>query len=181
MKINANYDLGITANLLLVEDFKQCNGISTITAQAHGLASDSETHNKRINIRDNLGDFRNGYTVTLVEGAKSCDKKIANITGVPLYDSAGTYSYHVKFEGEDGALADMDKPVMYRTTVVIKDGVAYGPCKCETAYMGLPVTWQGEVNITSYPATLDTSAANEANFDLSGDCSLTADGFFTLS
>ena len=179
MKLNADFDLGITANLLLVEDFIKCDCLNLYQVQASGTATDSTTHSKRINVRDKVNGFNDGYYVTLVEGGKSCDKVIFNITGTPVYNS-DDYSYHVSFEGESGELENMSKPIMYRTTAAIANGVAYGPGDISNGYHAA-YTWKGTVNITSYPATLNTAAGQEANFDLSGEFALTSDGFFTLA
>jgi len=183
MKLNADEQLGITANLLLVEDFKECDTLSLGKKPVNNIVSDATYHNKGVNIMDNLSGFNIGYSVTFVQGHLSCNE---TITDIRHSKSGDDYFYRLKFEGESGELAEMDgasKPpiTMYRSTVAIKDGVAYGPSKCDSIPSSGSYTWEGENKITSHPATLNTTAGQESNFDLTGECSLTSDGFFTLS
>lgn len=183
MKLDADYKLGFTANLLLVEDFiaKDTLDLTKIDGRKSDV-SDVDTHSKFFIIRGyDIGSVQMGQNVTLVEGTTSYNRKIFKITG---QTSTADYEYvnYVKFDEENDKLDGMDKPTLYRTTVAITDKhVAYGPGTTQIKTGTFPNVFKGEWETTEYNYSLNTTHGNETAFELSGEADLTRDGFFSLA
>ena len=173
MKLDADNQLGFTSNLLLVEDFTNCDKVNLTQLP---LAANS--YDKFVWLSDVSG-FAVGYNVTFVQRSQSQTNKIANIRRELI---GGRYIYFADLADYlDVDYMPLYGAKMYRSTIGFKNGVAYGPGDLLNFYRNHTSFWKGEIKTTSSTRTLNTTAGQESNFELSGDFAFTADGYFTLA
>lgn len=176
MVLNANNILGVTANLLLVEDFVKCD--CTDTTSGSCFIDDDVIRYKNWNPISDKSFAKIGRYYTL-----RCRDKEAEVLIPDIIDSnlqSGEQAYVFYFDGDLSDFDGLNAPAkVYRTTAgIVKGKYAYGPGVMLSGYLNRSFTGS---SIKLYAtAELDTSTGKESNFDLSGDSSLTSDGYFTI-
>ena len=190
MVLNANNILGVTANLLLVEDFVKCD--CTDTSKSSFTLRENDIFYHYLMDRDNLNTLSLAkigryYTLRLYD--KEAEILITNILDTPdgstLSTTPGTIYY---FSGDiDGWHDFMTEQYpqkdfilqVYRTTAgIVKGKYAYGPG--DLTHGTLYFTWDGSAKTTTDSKMLLTTAGYAGRFDLSGDYGFTSDGYFTI-
>lgn len=189
MVLNANNELGITANLLLVEDFVECDCVDRTASTCD--ADKYSVKNKSFDVLNNASFAKIGRDYTLAWQGYDREIKITDI--LDGNNSAGERAFIYYFDGDTEDLVDLvpkaatdihyplNNAKLYRTTAGIVTGkYAYGPGNLFRQQL-CNMRWNGVVSSTTKTYNLDTSAANSSAFDLSGDYSLTSDGYFTIA
>lgn len=175
MILNANNSLGATANLLLVEDFNKCACVVTDVGEC-SIDADVRRYKEWNPMYDkNFAKAGRYYTLR-------CRDKETEILITDILDGdyRGTQTYAFYFDGD---LSDFDglndSAKIYRTTAgIVKGKYAYGPGTLYSRSRNF--SWSGNNKTSTKTALLRTEPGYEEQFDLSGDCSLTSDGFFTI-
>ena len=183
MILNANNVLGVTANLLLVEDFVKCDCVDTSSGSC--FIDDDVIRYKSWNPISDKSFARIGRYYTL-----TCRDKEAEIVIDDILDGnnqSGDQVYAFYFDGDIDDWADFaphwrSTPLpakIYRTTAaVIKGEYAYGPGDIYTGFRS--TLWRGEIKTSTKSATLPTDRSHVDDFDLSANATLTSDGYFTI-
>lgn len=168
MQLKAQDDLGIDANLLMVEDFKDLDCIDQfkvkvlLTAEGTDeveLATDQGIHaGAYYQISDGIRAEIVQVKALAVNGGKFVATFMAPIT--ETYTLADTY--------------------LYRSTVQIVDGTARGADDIISKVYPGTESFAGTTANQTATLWLNTSTANQAAFNLEGDYAFTANGEFTL-
>lgn len=190
MKLDADYQLGFTANLLLVEDFigkdtLDLGKTSILVGAKHAGIWTTST-------KETSSCLLPGGYLTYVSGVRSTPVTVKNITreispaDMIISSDDRTFFIFVNedlSEYTDGPKdADFRGGKIYRTTVAITDKhVAYGPGTTQIKTGTFPNVFKGEWETTEYNYSLNTTHGNETAFELSGEADLTRDGFFSLA
>ena len=188
MRLNANNELGITANLLLVEDFVECD---TLDRAAKLCDVDKSSTSKRsFDIINNADFAKIGRDYTI--GWKGLDKPIHFTDILDGNNQAGDRAFIYYFDGDlddwyeiaPNASSNVANPLnnakIYRTTAGIVSGAyAYGPG--DTFIIGGQRGWNGIARDGAFTARLMTGTSYESKFDMSDDAVFTSDGYFTIS
>lgn len=171
MKLEAENDLGMTANLLLVEDFIDKDCIDQTSVPINYTSSGDTVLKTKANIKH----LEVGNTYTAVYHAAEERFKMTTIE---------------RYQREDGYWQFRPAPskpflsndtVIYRTTATIKDNAAYGPGQMKGIKTGKKATWYGEGDEgTRTVIALDTSSVNSSKFTITEDGWLDSNGYFTL-
>lgn len=173
MKLNTDAALGITANLLLTEDFIAKKAIDLTTVQISTISEIGR--NAAIYTKSDLE--QQGYDMTLVIGTISKPVKSGKVSR----ENNDNYNMHLDGITRDDAHT-YRKAKLYRTTVAITDDfVAYGPGTLFTHGGTFIDAWKGKTQSTEFNYTLDCSSGQEGNFELSGEADFTNAGYFTLT
>lgn len=169
MQLNAERELGLEPNLMLIEDFKDTANVDTyscqVTAQAAGIAE--------VCIDDDT-NILCGHWYTITDGLQSEYLQVKSVAKNPeaiivifeqiltnTYNLAGTY--------------------LMRTTARIIDGYATGAGDLRGKTYTFAEKWQGTGADTTVAQLLNTSQGNVDNFELTGDYAFTSEAEFTLA
>lgn len=183
MVLNANNILGVTANLLLVEDFVKCD--CTDTTSGSCFIDDDVIRYKSWNPISDKSFAKIGRYYTL-----RCREKEAEILIPDIIDSnlqSGEQAYVFYFDGDIddwmnlvSSWRNTSLPAkIYRTTAgIVKGKYAYGPG--DLTHGTLYFAWDGSAKTTTDSKMLLTTAGYAGRFDLSGDYGFTSDGYFTI-
>ena len=169
MQLNAEKELGLTANLLLVEDFSkneccdlyECNVISSFAGFSN------------LTLESDRG-ILSGHWYTITDGVNSEYVKVNSVArngsqiGVML-DRQLVYTYNPECTK------------LLRTTALISDSKAYGAGDIRGVTLRFDEIFAGTGGNVSTIIALDTSQKNADAFILEGDAAFTSRGEFTLS
>lgn len=173
MKLEAENDLGMTANMLLVEDFIDRDCIDE-TAVPIDVIMTGNTH-----LKTTHDGLITGADYTVVKNGAEEPFHITDINRY-VHDTRGIY-YQLHPVPSEGFLLDSDT-VVYRTTATIYNHAAYGPGNIGKIHKQIRTPWKGEGGDITHPtSTLDTSVDNASKFTITDDGILTSDGYFTLA
>lgn len=169
LQLNAEADLGLHANLMLVEDFaeKACCDLyecKVITAVA-GI--------NNIQLESDNGILA-GCWYTLTDGAQS---EYVQIRSVVRNGDA----YVAILEHQLAKTYDLTRTKLIRSSVLITNETAQGAGDIRGVNLKFDLVWQGTGGNVASTLPLETYQKNSGDFTVSGDGSFTADGFFTLS
>ena len=169
MQLNAERELGLEPNLMLVEDFADTAHLDTyavvVTAQAAGIAE--------ICVESDA-DILCGHWYTITDGINQEYRQVRSVAKNPD-------AVIVIFEQILNNTYNLACTLLMRTTARIIDGCATGAGDLRGKSYTFSEVWQGTGADTTVSQTLNTNQSNIDNFDLSGDYAFTADGEFTLA
>ena len=152
-QLDAEKDLGLEANLLLVEDFSTLDTIDQT----------------KIKVLDQVAG---NYTIS--DGSKSQNVRVQSVA---RNDDVEV----VIFETKLNSTFNLKKCYLYRSTGSFKVKSASGSGDTCSKLIRFTDVWTGEAGTSSKTLTLSTTEANKKNFTLDGNYAFTADGYFTLS
>ena len=156
----AQNELGLTSNLLVIEDF---TGESVTDNYKIKVTSSAE--NGRLLGLENVDDLQTGAYYTISDGYNQEVVKIASVR----YNTSG---YHAQLENRLDNSYDWNATYLYRTTTA---GADKKVLSWQTAGFG-----GVEANIARV-IELETKIENAQDFEISGDGILDTDGSFTLT
>lgn len=169
MQLNAERELGLEPNLMLIEDFADTAHLDTyavvVTAQAAGIAE--------ICVESDA-DILCGHWYTITDGINQEYRQVRSVAKNPD-------AVIVIFEQILNNTYNLACTYLMRTTARIIDGCATGAGDLRGKSYTFSEVWQGTGADTTVSQTLNTNQSNIDNFDLSGDYAFTADGEFTLA
>ena len=188
MVMNAEHELGITANLLLVEDWVKCD-CTDRTATTCDADKDMVRY-KCFDVLTNANFAKIGRDYSLVWQGEDREIQITDV--LDGNNQAGDRAFVYYFTGDTDdlhdlvpkATSDISKPLnnakLYRTTAGVVTGkYAYGPGNLFRQLLRR-VSFNGVTSFTSKTFNLDTTAGQESNFTITGG-KLTSDGYFTIN
>lgn len=171
MQLNAERDIGLQANLLLLEDFADSTHIDTYNvkiittvAGVYGVELETDT------------DILAGHWYTITDGVrdeyvqvKSVAKNMGKVVAVFQDKLSKTYN--------------LDQSQLMRTTALIRDGYAQGAGRTRSKryLFAMKEPWQGKGAGAASVLTLGTTIDNADSFDISGDGDFTSKGEFTIA
>lgn len=169
VQLDAEKDLGLTANLLLTEDFSNCDTIDQTKIKiTHSVAG---TYNVCV---DSIEGILEGHYYTISDGSKS---QYVRVQSLAHNDDL----LEVIFEDKLKHTFNLNKCYLYRTTGLLTKGRAGGSGDVRSTMIRFADTWKGESSVSTSTLTLATTQSNAKNFTLSGDYSFTSSGEFTLN
>ncbi len=169
LQLNAESDLGLHANLMLIEDFESnaCCDLyecKVITAVA-GI--------NNIQLENDNGILA-GSWYTITDGAQS---EYVQVRSVVRNGDA----YVALLESQLVNTYDLARTKFIRTSTLIAEKSAQGAGDIRGVNLKFDLVWQGTGGNVASTLALETSQTNSADFTVSGDGSFTADGFFTIT
>lgn len=167
--INARDELGLNANLLIVEDF---NPTTTLDELKIKVTSCAEGGNL-IGVESYDGLIP-GYTYQITDGVNCEEIQIASAA----YNVSGFY---VRAKNELQYPYDLTSTYLYRTTGEISDGKIVGTAEKKFIEYEGSNTFTGVQANIARTITFNTDLDNARAFTITGDGLLTDNGFFTLS
>lgn len=188
MVMNAEHELGITANLLLVEDWVKCD-CTDRTATTCDADKDMVRY-KCFDVLTNANFAKIGRDYSLVWQGVDRTIQISDI--LDGNNQAGDRAFVYYFTGDTDdlhdlvpkATSDISKPLnnakLYRTTAGVVTGkYAYGPGNLFRQLLRR-VSFNGTISSTSKTFNMSTQSGQESNFTIT-DGKLTSDGYFTIN
>lgn len=170
LQLNADRELGLQANLLLVEDLQNFNFCDTYDCKVITQVAGINT----ITLESDQGILA-GHWYTIADGVHSeyvQIKSVAKNSGstVAILETNLVYTYY------------LPNTRFMRTTALLSEGVAMGAGDMRgVSFDYSSTTWRGTGSNVSTALTLDTNFQNAGAFDLSGDYAFTTAGEFTLA
>lgn len=160
--MSAKAELGLDANLLMVEDFE---GGDDVTDNFKVRVTSSAENGSLLGL-ENINDLKTGAYYTISDGY---NQEVVQIKSV-RYNISG---YHAVLFGRLNNVYDWNNTFLYRTTTAGAD---------KKTLTWLPSEGFGgiEANIAR-TLELETKLDKADDFDISDDGALTIDGFFTLA
>lgn len=171
MQLDAEKEMGLQANLLLVEDFTDGDNLDTYTrkiittvAGVYGVQLESD------------GDILAGHWYTITDGTqdeyvqvKSVAKNMGAV--IVIFTNKLTKTYN------------LDNAQLMRSTALIRDGYAQGSgrFRSDRHVFWLREPWRGMPANTEATLTLGTTLDNAASFEITGEGGFTANGEFTIA
>lgn len=168
-QLNAEKELGLAANLLLVEDFLKFDTVDRVSVQVRDQTAG--TYSVCV---DSIEGLLEGHYYTISDGLKS---QYVRIQSLSRKDDLLT----VIFEEKVNQDYEQGKTWLYRTTGLLTEGSAGGSSDVRSTQVRFADEWKGESSTSTSTLTLATTQTNAKNFTLDGDYSFTANGEFTLS
>lgn len=162
-------DLGLKPNLLIFDDFD--NPDKTDYYRQNVITSVAGISNVRVASNDGL---HAGSWYTLSDGVHNEPVQVTAVAkngdaNVAIFDSPVVNTY------------DLNCTQLYRTTLGIQNGVGTGAGDIRTEVFNFSASWQGTGSNSAATLMLNTTLANQAAFELSGEWAFSADGEFTLA
>lgn len=162
-------DLGLKPNLLIFDDF--VNPDKTDYYRQNVITSVAGISNVRVVSNEGL---HSGSWYTLSDGVHNEPVQVTAIAKngdahVAIFDEPVINTY------------DLTCTQLYRSTTLIENGVGVGAGDIRTDVFNFSASWQGTSTNTTANLMLNTTFANQAAFELSGDWAFSADGEFTLA
>lgn len=157
------------ANLIVFEDFIDCKSVDALKVKVlNTVAGPSDLY------VESLDGIIAGHFYTISDGTRSRylrSKAIASNDGLA----------DVMFDEPINCTFNLNKTYLYRSTAVIEEGCAGGSSTQRESVFLPGILWQGVSSSVVQTLTLNTSQSNAANFELTGNGSFNANGFFTLA
>lgn len=159
----------LEGNLIIFEDFKDNRFLDLLkTKVLNTVGGPNDIY------VESLDGILIGHWYILSDGTNS---KFLRVKAIACNDGL----YDVMFEEPIERTFNLNKTYLYRTTGRVADGVITGATKVKEDNFSFHETWSGTSSSTPKTLTLTTTQKNAANFELSGDCAFTNNGFFTLA
>lgn len=169
MQLNAEKDLGLQPNLMMVEDFsdkKNCDlyicGVITAGAGINTIQLESDQ------------GILAGCWYTISDGTRSEYVQIHSII-------RNGDKFMVILEQYLNNTYDLTKTFLLRSTANVISGQAEGAGDIRGQQLTIDEVWRGTGGNVENVLTLDTTQKNSASFTVTGDGGYTPDGFFTLT
>lgn len=169
-QLDAEKDMGLAANLLLVEDFSDCNTID----QTKIKVNDQVAGGYQVCV-ESVEGLLEGHYYTIGDGNKSQSVQIKSIARnddvlVVIFEEKLNYTFNLK------------KCYLYRTTGLLTDNRAGGAGDVRSSLFRFNEVWAGDSKNGISTLTLKTTQANEKKFTFAedDDHAFTSDGYFTL-
>ena len=164
--LNSLHQLGVHGDLVLVEDFSSLNSVDfyesaiSITSTGFSLSADS------------IAPFRPSSSAVVTNGLLY--NQLVSVNSIAADNGHCTIT-------TDQRLSDtLSAGKLLRSSMTIRDGLAYGAGLVKKSQQKANRTWTGEGHSDTIQATFNAYSSLESSFTLDGDWSLTSDGFFTL-
>ena len=170
MQLNAEREIGLQPNLLLMEDFSDSANIDTYNAKIITTVAGV----RGVQIPTDEGILA-GHWYTITDGVRDeyvRVKSVAKNDGaiVAIFDNVLTNTY---------TLANAQ---LMRSTALIRNGNAQGSGRFRTGSWGTAMTeWKGLSSNTAATLTLGTTLSNAAAFEIEGEGGFTTNGEFTIA
>ena len=168
MQLNAERDLGLKANLLLVEDFIDLDCVDTFKKKV--LVAAEGTDDLTL---ESLDGIIEGSIYIISDGIRSEEVQVKAAV-------KNTGAYVVTLMAPLVETYDLPTTYLYRTTTTLQDGTAHGAADVLTRQFQYSETFQGIGADESTILTLNTTQANANAFALDGNPAFTSDGSFTI-
>lgn len=169
VQLDAEKDLGLSANLLLVEDFMDCDTID----QTRVRVLDQVAGNYSVCV-ETLDGLLEGHNYVITDGGSH--REYLRIQSLARNDNVNV----VIFEQQLKSTFNLAKTYLYRTTANLLQKKAGGDGDIRSTLVRFPTEWKGQSSTASATLNLTTTQSNVKNLTLSGDYAFTSDGFFTL-
>jgi len=169
MQLDAEKDLGLQANLLLVEDFIDCD-----TVDLFSIKVNDEVAGVNNVCVDNIDGIIEGCMYFLSDGTRSQQVRVQSIAKnenlyVVIFDDTLKYTFN------------LPKTTLYRSTGLVYDNKLDGAGDLRSSTYRFSDVWTGATASAAQTLNLTTTQANSKNLTLSGDYGFTAAGEFTLN
>lgn len=168
-QLNAEAELGMAGNLLMIESFtdKDCLDLyeCNVTAAVAGIANIQIDNDKNILV---------GSWYTISDGTRSEYVQVKSIarnaqTVIVILEQALTLTY------------DLTQTKLLRTTAFLTGQQANGAGDIRSSELNLTETFYGIGNSQSTTLVLNTSQANASSFTVTDNGTFSIDGYFTLT
>lgn len=168
-QLDAEKEVGLSANLLLVEDFTDCDTID----QTRVKVLDQVAGNYSVCV-ETLDGLLEGHNYVL---ADTSHREYLRIQSLARNDNVNV----VIFEQKINTTFNLKKCYLYRTTVTLLQNKVAGDGDLRSTLVRFPTEWKGESSTATSTLKFTTTQSNAKNLTLSGDYAFTADGYFTLT
>ena len=168
MQLNAEKEMGLEANLLLYEDFIDCDTVDLFSVKVNDEVAGTNSV-----CVESVDGIIEGCRYTISDGVRSQEVRV---TSIAKNDSL----YVVMFADDLRYTFNLAKTKLYRSTGLIYDNKLGGAGDLRSSTYRFSDVWQGAVADAAQTLTLATTQANAKNLSLSGDYAFTASGEFTL-
>lgn len=167
-QLNAEKELGLDANLLLVEDFEDCDTIDMTKIKV----LDQVAGSYQVCV-ETLEGLMEGFFYTISDGSKSQSVRVVSLASndgvfVAIFNVTLNYTFNLK------------KCYLYRSSGAFGVKSVNGSGDVREEMVKIAKTWTGSTSNTSKTITFETKVENIKNFELSGYYSFTDNGYFTL-
>lgn len=169
-QLDAEKDLGLSANLLLIEDFIDCDTID----QTRVKVLDQVAGSYSICV-ETLEGLLEGHTYVITDGGGH--REYLKIQSLARNDNVNV----VIFEQKLNSTFNLKKTYLYRTTANLLQKKAGGDGDIRSTLVRFPTEWTGESSTATSTLTLATTQSNVKNFTVSGDYAFNSSGQFTLN
>ncbi|MBR1805852.1 MAG: hypothetical protein IJ774_05610 [Selenomonadaceae bacterium] len=169
LQLKAEADLGLHANLMLIEDF--ADNACCDLYECDVLTAVAGINN--IQLESDKGILA-GSWYTITDGAQS---EYVQVRSVVKNGDA----YVAILENQLTKTYDLSRTKFIRSNTLITDKSAQGAGDIRGIQLTFNNVWQGTGGNVASTLVLETSQKNAADFTIEGDGSFTTDGFFTLS
>ena len=169
MQLDAEKNLGLEGNLLLAEDFIDCECIDQLDLKINDEVAGADN----VCVEDVEGVLE-GHYYTVSDGVRS---QYVRVKSVAKNDNL----YVVFFDEPLRYTFNLAKAHLFRSTGLIYDNKLGGAGDLRSSTFRFADVWTGESSTASTTLNLTTTNANAANFRLEGDYAFTAAGEFTLA
>lgn len=169
MQLDQVLDGGLDANLLIFEDFQDCECVDMLKTkclQTAGGPSDIYV--------ESLEGILPGHYYTISDGNRS---QYLRASAVATNEGL----CNVMFDEQITKTFKLSKTYLYRTTAKLSKTGGGGSSDETESTFAPDFDWQGIQSATNKTLTLKTTQSNRKNFELTGDAAFTSDGFFTLA
>lgn len=171
MQLNAEREIGLQPNLMLMEDFTDANNIDgydvkviTTVAGVRGVQLPTDE------------GILVGHWYTITDGVRD---EYVRVKSVAKNDDAIV----AIFENTLANTYTLENAHVMRTTALVKSGSAQGSGRLRSHRYSIAMTepWKGLASDVSTTLTLATTLANAAAFDIYGEGGFTSNGEFTIA
>ena len=169
MQLNAEKELGLHANLMLIEDFAdnsccdmyECNVITAV-AGINNIQLESDKN------------ILAGSWYTITDGAQS---EYVQVRSVVRNGAA----YVAILENQLSRTYDLSRTKFIRSSVLITGNAAQGAGDTRGISLTFSDVWKGTGGNIASTLHLETTQKNSVNFTVEGDGAFTSTGYFTIS
>lgn len=169
MQVDSLVEMGLNANLLVFEDFIDCEGVDMLKTKVLNTVGGPDDL-----YVESLDGVLIGHYYTVSDGVRS---QFLRVRAVATNDGL----CNVMFDEPINRTFNLSKTYLRRTTGKVKESLLEGSGNARESTFAPDDVWSGIQSSTTKTISLTTTQKNAKNFDLSGDYSFTSDGFFTLA
>lgn len=169
MQLKTENELGLTGNLILVEDFADCD--CTDRYECNVLSSFAGS--SQLNLESDRG-ILSGHWYTISDGINSEYVQVRSV-------ARNGANYAAFLEEELIYTYNPDCTKLLRSTALIGVNKAQGAGDLRSVAYRFDEIFTGTGGNVSVVLTLDTTQNNANAFDLTGDAAFTTEGYFTLT
>ena len=169
VQLDAEKTLGLDSNLLLAEDFVDCECIDQLNLKVNDEVAGADN----VCVEDVEGVLE-GHYYTISDGVRSQYVRVKSIAKndnlyVIFFDEPLSYTFNLA------------KTRLYRSTGLVYDNKIGGAGDVRSSTFRFFDIWTGATSTASTTLNLTTTNANSANFNLTGDYAFTSAGEFTIA